>query len=428
MINLRRRIILLALAIAAAAPTLARAGQSTERSAVAPAQAGPLSRTVALAAEREAKTSELIPPQRSFLERKLYWFDNQHVLDKVFSGWHGIHLAGGDFPAGAGTKFGVGFDRPLGAPSDTRSNRVDLSARVARSTRSYTRAATSIAVRRVAGLPVDLVVSGDRHEFPEEDFFGFGSHSVDTDRTSYLLESTGVGGDLQWYPFAKVTLGAGLWQLDERTGAGADPRYPSLETVFDGTTVPAFGLDTKFRRADASVVIDLRDNPLHPHAGSQYEARFSRYHDRTSSVFDFNRVELDMQHYVPLPNRYRTLAVRAAGVFTDTTSGHEVPFYYQPTLGGSQALRGFREFRFRDSNSVVMQAEYRWEAWWALDAALFVDVGQVAPTRRALTLRNLETTYGIGFRLHSNRAFVSRLDLAYSREGFLPLLRFEHVF
>jgi outer membrane protein assembly factor BamA len=120
--------------------------------------------------------------------------------------------------------------------------------------------------------------------------------------------------------------------------------------------------------------------------------------------------------------------VRAAGVFTDTTSGHEVPFYYQPTLGGSQALRGFREFRFRDSNSVVMQAEYRWEAWWALDAALFVDVGQVAPTRRALTLRNLETTYGIGFRLHSNRAFVSRLDLAYSREGFLPLLRFEHVF
>jgi hypothetical protein len=428
MINLRRRIILLALAIGATAPTLAGAGQTTELSAAASATADPLSRTVALAAEREAKTSELTPPQRSFLERKLYWYDNQHVLDKVFSGWHGLHLAGGDFPAGAGTKFGVGLDRTLGAPGDTRSNRIDLSARAARSTRSYTRFATSIAVRRVAGLPVDVIVSGDRHEFPEEDFFGFGGDSLDTDRTNYLLESTGAGVDLKWRLASKITLGAGLWHLEERTGAGSDPRYPSLETIFDGTTVPGFGLDAKFRRADASAVLDLRDNPLHPHAGSQYVASFSRYQDRNSSVFDFNRVELDMQHYVPLPNRYRTLAVRAAGVFTDMTSGHAVPFYYQPTLGGSQALRGFREFRFRDLNSVVVQAEYRWEAWWALDAALFVDVGQVAPTRSALTLSNMETTYGIGFRLHSNRAFVSRLDLAYSREGFLPLLRFEHVF
>ena len=417
MMNLRY-LLPLALAIGAAVPSIARAGQNTDT----------LSREVALAAEREAKTSELTPPQRSFLERKLYWYDNQHLLDKVFSGWHGIHLAGGDFPAGAGTKFGVGVDRTLGAPSETRANRIDLSARAARSTRGYTRFGSSVAVRRVAGMPIDLTLAGDRHEFPEEDFFGFGADSSNGNRTNYLLESTGVGADLQWHPRKTLTIGAGLWHLDEQTGAGADPRYPSLDLVFDGTTVPGFGVDTKFLRTGGSVVLDLRDNPLHPHAGSQFEARASRYQDRNGSTFDFNRVELDLQHYVPLPNRYRTLALRAAGVFTDATSGSEVPFYYQPTLGGGQALRGFREFRFRDQNSVVVQAEYRWEAWWALDAALFVDVGQVAPTRRDLTLRAMETTYGVGFRLHSNRAFVSRLDLAFSREGFVPLLRFEHVF
>jgi len=37
-------------------------------------------------------------------------------------------------------------------------------------------------------------------------------------------------------------------------------------------------------------------------------------------------------------------------------------------------------------------------------------------------------SYGVGFRVHSNDAFVARLDLAVSREGFIPLLRFEHVF
>jgi hypothetical protein len=75
-----------------------------------------------------------------------------------------------------------------------------------------------------------------------------------------------------------------------------------------------------------------------------------------------------------------------------------------------------------------MTAEYRWEASWMLDAAVFVDAGTVAPDRSGLNLRNLDTSYGVGFRVHSNSAFVARLDLAVSREGFIPLLRFEHVF
>jgi outer membrane protein assembly factor BamA len=138
--------------------------------------------------------------------------------------------------------------------------------------------------------------------------------------------------------------------------------------------------------------------------------------------------ELEVQHYVPLPNRYRVLALRAAAILTDAASGSDVPFYWQPTLGGANALRGFREFRFQDRNSAVVSAEYRWEAWWALDGALFVDAGTVAPRARALSLRDVEVSYGVGLRLHSNSAFVARLDLARSREGFIPLLRFDHVF
>ena len=93
-------------------------------------------------------------------------------------------------------------------------------------------------------------------------------------------------------------------------------------------------------------------------------------------------------------------------------AAQQVPFYFQPTLGGATHLRGFREFRFRDQNSVLVGAEYRWEAWWALDVALFADAGMVAPSRRSLSLRDMEVGYGIGFRFHSNRAFVARLDLA----------------
>jgi hypothetical protein len=41
-----------------------------------------------------------------------------------------------------------------------------------------------------------------------------------------------------------------------------------------------------------------------------------------------------------------------------------------------------------------MTAEYRWEAWWALDDALFVDAGKVAADRKDLTLRDLDVSYG----------------------------------
>jgi hypothetical protein len=64
----------------------------------------------------------------------------------------------------------------------------------------------------------------------------------------------------------------------------------------------------------------------------------------------------------------------------------------------------------------------------ALDGALFVDAGTVAPSRQNLSLGNMEVSYGVGFRFHSNSALVGRLDLAFSKEGFVPLLRFEHVF
>jgi hypothetical protein len=54
--------------------------------------------------------------------------------------------------------------------------------------------------------------------------------------------------------------------------------------------------------------------------------------------------------------------------------------------------------------------------------------GHVAPDRSDFAWNRFETTYGLGFRFHSNDAFVGRLDLAFSPEGFIPLLRFVYVF
>jgi len=192
--------------------------------------------------------------------------------------------------------------------------------------------------------------------------------------------------------------------------------------------LPGFETLSTFIRSDLSIAFDWRDSATHPRRGGHYRATASAYDDHNLGQYDFRRLDVAVQQILPLPNAYRRLEVRATAAFTDAANGQRVPLIYQPALGGAHTLRGYRDARFRDRHSVSMSAEYQWEAWWALDAALFVDAGQVMPRLRDFTAKDVEVTYGVGFRMHSDTAFLARLDLAFSREGFVPLLGFQYGF
>src|SRR6266850_4299436 len=129
-----------------------------------------LTRTQVLEAARASKAAESAPRERSFLERKLYWYDNSY--GSLLAGWKGFHIAGGDFPAGAGIKFGVGFDHAIGtSDSDlTLPNRVNVTARAAYSTRGYARLSAGIDLRNLGGAPVSVSVVSQHYEFPQEAF------------------------------------------------------------------------------------------------------------------------------------------------------------------------------------------------------------------------------------------------------------------
>ena len=102
---------------------------------------------------RETLATQSVTPQRSVIERGLSWYDNQYLFAKLFGGWNGIHLAGGDFPAGAGLKFGIGYDKALTSadPDPLLPNRVDLTARGAYSTRGYARLSAGVNARNLGG-------------------------------------------------------------------------------------------------------------------------------------------------------------------------------------------------------------------------------------------------------------------------------------
>ncbi|MFQ5510411.1 MAG: BamA/TamA family outer membrane protein [Candidatus Krumholzibacteriia bacterium] len=383
--------------------------------------------------ERRAKAAAVREPERATTEKLIIGLNNVvGFAGKLRGGLAGFHFATGDFPSGAGFAYGLGFtDLAVGSLYEDAdlSNRLDVDAQVAFSTASYFRGRTEVALRNIRGAPFHVSLMGQYYEYAEEDFFGFGLDATrESDRTSYRLDAWEVGGDFQWEPESWLHFGGGAAFLSPRVRSGEDDLYPSTEEVFAPATLPGFSAEPDFVRIDGWLRVDRRDNPSYTRAGSFAGAKVSVYEDRDLGAFDFRRFEFEAQQYIPWLQEHRVLALRANAVITDTNSGSDVPFYFMPTLGGSSVLRGFRESRFRERNSILFGAEYRWEAWWALDMALFVDSGKVASDKSDLDFDNLQNSWGLGFRFHKFDAFVLRLDLAISREGFIPFLRYKSAF
>jgi len=98
-----------------------------------------------------------------------------------------------------------------------------------------------------------------------------------------------------------------------------------------------------------------------------------------------------------------------------------VPFYLQPSLGGANTLRSYADYRFHDRNLLLLNAETRIAMMTHVEAALFVDAGNVAPRPGDLNLA--KRSYGAGFRFHSRRQTFARFDVARGSEGWRMLFR-----
>ena len=57
-----------------------------------------------------------------------------------------------------------------------------------------------------------------------------------------------------------------------------------------------------------------------------------------------------------------------------------------PSVGGGSTLRGFTSRRFRDRNSLLLQAEWRIMVNRFIDTAVFYDAGKVAARTRRISI------------------------------------------
>jgi outer membrane protein assembly factor BamA len=365
---------------------------------------------------RESKAQNLEAPTRTGFETALYEFKEGRIMERFQEGVFGFRPLLGGLHTGSGFALGTSYSK-FGFRSSAQASLL-----------GYQKYEVGFSPSRLFSDRVFADVHATYRNYPQEDFFGTGSSSRVQDRTNYRLEDFNYGGEIGVRLKDHVKAGAYVGRVQTHLGTGTDSRFPSVESVFDAKDLPELEAQPGYLQTSAFLEVDNRDEPGNPRAGGRYVAKWSSFNDRDLGRYDFSQYDLEAQHYFPFFNQRRVIALRGKTTLTRTADGQEIPFFMMPTVGGSEDLRGYTEFRFRDRNMVVFNAEYRWEAFAGLDLALFADAGQVAPHARDLDLGDLKTATGFGFRFNTAKSVFLRVDVGFSKEGERVFMKFAHVF
>ena len=372
---------------------------------------------------REQKAQQMAPEQVSGIERVLQRIEEKRVVERVIGGSTGWRVRLGGLPTGSGFGAGPEYYRRL------YNDRVIVRTSIRGSTNSFYVMDAGLALPRLASDHAFINFRAGYVNAPRIDYYGEGPDSRKSGRTIYSIEDSGIEARGGVRHFGRG-LGLGLLGSYRRinVGPGRDDRFASTETVYGPTTTPGLLQQSNYGVGGGFVEYDNRDNPGGPRGGGYYGLQYSYYSPLDLSVGHFQRFDVDAQQYFSFTNRRRVIALRGQAVFTDPRANEFVPFYLQPTLGGSDTLRGFRAWRFYDNNRVVMTGEYRWEVFSGLDMALFADYGEVFHRVRDFAFSALEQSYGFGFRFNARNDVFMRIDTGFSREGFQVWWKFSNVF
>jgi outer membrane protein assembly factor BamA len=132
--------------------------------------------------------------------------------------------------------------------------------------------------------------------------------------------------------------------------------------------------------------------------------------------FGYWKYHLEAQHFFPLNADRRTaIALRLFAETNQLTHG-QVPFFDMPAVGSWETLRGYENFRFRDTSALSLTAEYRYRIWRFMDWGFFLDAGQVAPHPGDFGWNRFQTGYGFRWFIYLKPTFPVAIDVAHSSE------------
>jgi len=284
---------------------------------------------------------------------------------------------------------------------------------------------------------------------PKLPYYGLGNDTSRDHQSFFAMRATIVGGNAI-YPLPASRLSplrvALVGELAERfvhtTGSTSD--QPALSAVGGAVAAPGFGVDHAFTEfgggARARIAAGSR-------AWFDYLAQVQQFVTSSDANLNFRRWTLDLGHQVSIYQRFK--AATKAGDFgpnsceqgrderclpaienvrkadrswnktgtvgarlllskSQTSSGNVVPFYFQPTLGGSdingtRMLASYDDYRFRGPNMLVIQETFNHMIAGPVGAFVELNQGRVGLPGDTLT-KNLRNTFAVGASINAGAA------------------------
>jgi hypothetical protein len=368
-------------------------------------QPEPATRTAAIEQEQSRKALDLHPYVPDKFEALLNKFET--VLTGGVPQWHPFldsAYSGGGFTLGLGY---LHFVSPF--------NQIDF--RGSYSALGYKRVEAEFKAPRLFHRRGELTILGGWREATQARFYGIGMDTSKDDRTSFDFRQPRGSANLTFWPTRRLWMlsgGAELSQWSQRPGEGD---FPSVNAVYTPQELPGLGTTTTYLHSQGTVGFDWRPAQGYARRGGFYGVTFHDYADNDEK-FGFRQVDYEVTQHFPILREAWVISLHGLAQTTFTKSDQEIPFFMLPTMGSGSTLRAYTSQRFRDQNSLLLQAEWRIMANRFLDTAVFYDAGKVAARRSDLNLDGLKSDVGVGVRFHGPFATPLRIEVAHGNEGF----------
>jgi hypothetical protein len=267
---------------------------------------------------------------------------------------------------------------------------------------------------RASALTADIIYTQKKQfiaEIAGDQYFASGQYRLMTDVLfqRYPNKFFGIGNNTQesseeTYTPQMVLLKAVLYRnLSSRVNIGPMVRYENTsmrETAAGGVlatgTLPGSRGGTSAGMGIAANW-DSRDNTFATQSGNFYQLTALFYRSAFGSDYSYDDIQIETRNFF-MPCFDHVVAVQGSGEFIDGSA----PFQSYAKFGGQNLLRGYYDGRYRDKNTVSLQAEYRIPVWWRFGIVGFGGVAQVADQVSGFAMNRFWFAGGFGLRFAWN--------------------------
>jgi hypothetical protein len=291
---------------------------------------------------------------------------------------------------------------------------------------------------------------------PKLTFFGLGNTTQQSARSYFGMQETIVGANV----IKPVTEWPAIRSLNLSLVGEANGRFvslsgnhgqssPSIEQLYTEADAPGLAAQPAFVQLGQG----LRIKPvfLNDHIQLNYVASFQEFFAPSNSHYSFLRWTVDLGHTVPLYSHTQSYAPKdsnspdecapavgatkcppvsysrnldgAIGIRllmseSINSASSVVPFYFQPTLGGSDinsamTLGSYQDYRYRAPNLLLLQESFEHSIWGPFGFKFMADEGRVALTRGDIGFDHLRHSFAAGFTLRAGGFPMVQLMFAW---------------